>query len=103
MQRREMSRALVYVSPSLPGSGRPLFDPSDDLSAFGKEFALDIRKGLFSLRNDVEKERVVRGSTEYSQIYFSGYIHIMATISKPLFVCYTSLDVEVSMLLYTNG
>jgi hypothetical protein len=27
----------------------------------------------------------------------------MATISKPLFVCYTSLDVEVSMLLYTNG
>jgi hypothetical protein len=89
--------------PSLPGSGRPLFDPSDDLSAFGKEFALDIRKGLVSLRNDVDRERVVRGPTEYSQMYFNVYIHIMATISSPLLVCYISLHGEVSMLLYTSG
>jgi hypothetical protein len=40
-----MSRALFDVSTPLPGSGRPLSGRSDGLSAFVKEFALDIRKG----------------------------------------------------------
>jgi hypothetical protein len=71
--RERESRTLFDVSPSR--------DPSDDFSVFGKQFAVNVHKDLFRLRDDIDRERALRGPTKYSQTYFNEYIHIMVTIS----------------------